>query len=124
VVANVFVLVEFVIVPFATFIEEREIFDTDKLVIVALVIVELVTFSPVMLADKIFEVDELVVLALIVVRLEVPVAVIFVEFKFNELVVPKFPVVPLNVTAFDVVALLVDAFEVRKFDEDPNNDPM
>jgi hypothetical protein len=32
-----------------------------------------------------------------------------------------FPVVPLKVTALLVVALLVEAFDVIKFDDDPNN---
>ena len=35
--------------------------------------------------------------------------------------VEMLPVVPLNVTALDVVALLVDAFDVRKLEDEPNN---
>jgi hypothetical protein len=49
--------VEFVIVPLVAFTFVREILPAESVVIVALVIVELATVSPVMFAVAIFEVD-------------------------------------------------------------------
>jgi hypothetical protein len=60
-VVEIFVLVEFVIVPLVALIFVRFTFPADKFVTVALVIVELVTFSSVMFAVPMLEVDALLV---------------------------------------------------------------
>lgn len=67
-VADRFVDVLFVIVPFVELIFVSTIPPADRFVIVALVIVEFVTFSPVMFATEIFEVEAFVVEARTVVN--------------------------------------------------------
>jgi len=74
--------VELVIVPLATLIDGRDKLVTDKLVIVAEVIVAFVPFRFVVLVVIELEVDAFVVLEFKVVILAVPVAVTFVKFPF------------------------------------------
>ncbi len=100
---EIFVEVEFVIVPFVELIEESEIFPADKVVIVALVRVALVPTK----------------LSVFVVEALVVEAEMFCEFSVEELSVEIFPVIALVVVEF-----VVDAFRVAKLAVVPNKVPI
>jgi hypothetical protein len=97
-VVEIFVEVEFVIVPFVELIEESEIFPADKVVIVALVRVALVPTK----------------LSVFVVEAFVVEAEMFCELS----------VVALPVAKLEVVALVVEAFKTAKLPVVPNKVPM
>jgi hypothetical protein len=109
-----FITVEvlFVIVPLVALIFVRVKFPAESVVMVALVIVEFVTFSPTMLAVEIFEVEALLVVANVVLAYTEVNCVVPVAFKFVALTIPEFVVAMFPVVAVKVVNTAVIAFKM------------
>lgn len=91
---------------------------TARLVMVAFVIVEFEEVRNEVEAVRRLAESELVVDALVVE------AEMFCEFSVEEFKVVIFPVVPLNVTALEVVAFVVEAFSIAKFPVVPKSVPI